>query len=52
MNIEYGTIEASKIAVKCIICGETKIFENDYYTPFVCEKCKAAVMKVRKESEE
>lgn len=38
-------------AVPCLICGEDIISTGISYAPKVCDKCKAAVMKVRKESE-
>lgn len=40
------------IATNCLICGEGVAMKNINDTPKICDKCKAAVMKVRKESED
>lgn len=46
------TFNIVKTAIPCLICGEDIICEGIAYTPMICDKCKAAVMKVRKESED
>ena len=38
--------------IKCIICGEESSFEGNPVTPYVCPKCKKAVMKMRRLIEE
>lgn len=42
-------------ATNCIICNDTIIL-NDcevlYHNAFVCDKCRAAVLKIRREMEE
>lgn len=44
-------IEATKceIGTPCLICGEGIPVFGSYYVPKICEKCKAAVMKVREQ---
>ena len=37
---------------KCIICGEAVTFTGNIEQPYVCQKCKDAVMKMRKLLEE
>jgi hypothetical protein len=37
------------IETPCLICGEGVPVFGSYYTPKICEKCKAAVMKVREQ---
>ena len=41
-----------KLVDKCIICGEDIVKFDIYDARVVCDKCKEAVMKVRKESED
>ena len=44
-------IEATHYEVEtpCLICGEGILVFGSYYAPKICEKCKAAVMKVREQ---
>jgi hypothetical protein len=50
-NIQYASI-----ATKCIICNDEIILQEynnvAHDRIFVCDKCKAAILKVRKEMEE
>lgn len=42
-------------ATNCIICNDTIILHNDDINrnnAFICDKCKAAILKVRREMEE
>ena len=53
-KIEYIKIPPIQTAVRCLICGETALVLDGIHSnisPIVCDKCKAAVMKVRKEME-
>ena len=40
---------AVEIGTPCLICGESVPVFGGHYAPKICEKCKAAVMKVRAE---
>lgn len=42
-------MEAVNIGIEtpCLICGESVLVFGGIYAPKICEKCKAAVMKVR-----
>ena len=57
--IAYTIPNSSRYAMPCIICGDSvELTENESYSvrqghiisPKVCDKCKAAVMKIRGES--
>jgi uncharacterized protein (DUF983 family) len=50
-NTTTVIIDAFQAAVEapCLICGEGVPVFGSYYAPKVCEKCKAAVMKVREQ---
>lgn len=37
------------IETPCLICGEGVPVFGNIYAPKICEKCKAAVMKVREQ---
>jgi len=39
----------SNIKTPCLICGEGVPVFGSCYAPKICEKCKAAVMKVREQ---
>lgn len=39
----------SEIVTPCLICGEGIPVFGSFYVPKICEKCKAAVMKVREQ---
>ena len=43
----YLQLEAVEIGTPCLICGDAVPVFGIGYTPQICEKCKAAVMKVR-----
>lgn len=44
--------EGLVLATDCIVCGERIIISNATRVPRMCEKCKAAVMAMRKQMEE
>lgn len=44
---ELYAVTAIEIQTVCLICGEGVPVFGGIYTPKICEKCKAAVMKVR-----
>lgn len=51
-QFEPTPVEVESLASSCLICGElvpVSLFDN---SPKVCEKCKKAVLKVRKMLEE
>lgn len=49
---EIAHADGAEIAERCLICGQSIPTTEPYYTtPKVCDKCKAAVLKVRKEIE-
>lgn len=51
-NIAANTATiVAEIAVPCLICGESISVPAMRATYMVCDKCKAAVMKVRSELE-
>lgn len=58
MSTEKWGVKASgdyievALATHCLICGESVPASSINYVPKVCDKCKAAVMKIRKESED
>ena len=39
----------AEIETPCLICGEGVPVFGSCYVPKICEKCKAAVMKVREQ---
>jgi hypothetical protein len=39
------------LATRCLICGEFVEIESVHEAPKVCDKCKAAVMKMRSSME-
>lgn len=39
------------LATDCIVCGEAVPITDAYNVPRMCEKCKAAVMAMRKQME-
>ena len=46
--ISKGTIsERNEIGTPCLICGESVLVGWYDFQPKICEKCKAAVMKMR-----
>lgn len=53
LNISELILDVSSIELEnpCLICGEGVPASPYGYAPKICEKCKAAVMKVRTEQE-
>lgn len=39
------------LATECMICGEAVPIDSIYAAPKICDKCKAVVMKLRKQEE-
>jgi transcription elongation factor Elf1 len=39
---------AALYSVKCLICGEEHEFRGNTEQPYICDKCKNAVIKMRK----
>ena len=46
-----SNVSTIALAVKCLICGESIPTGSLRETVKICDKCKAAVMKVREEME-
>lgn len=53
--LKYGSgIAVGKLAKGCLICGESVEIRDIFcaHEPVVCDKCKAAVMKIRNNEED
>lgn len=52
VEVKVGNVSTIHYAVSCLICGETiRYIEYPTNIPEVCDKCKAAVMKMRENLE-